>query len=463
MNQQNEPREGLWTKLTGALTILIALFCLFDPKSWSLQVRFVIVDAFVIMFLMLLRKKKVTSKTQMSVVKISGAYSHSVQNRESISEFNIAPSIVIGDQNLNCQLFPAEVREALLGNDDVVAFSLHDEKAQIQAIYKDSLPKPLSEAEYEACLKAHLDYLKSSSSASSCTGEIAQVERILKQLTATGCDSIAGNLPYPRLYSLPYIKKAHGELVFNITLAPSHYGLGLADQFHIEVPRLVELRKKMPLASAAIRVALTYQLNVGGTSKTFCVLQKRTVENMTYKGAWDVSAAGYINPNPDNVWNPKTKLLDLFAVALDELKDEIMLKVVPTTSLPTRESCYAFGMSHDQRAGHLDVIMEYHLGSPPPLNGRTYKTNEKLLTDWNRIIKKNVDESKLQNRKYYVDCVDLVELSPNLVAKFLVENPRWVSAGVLTLVILLRRYGNSMEVIHKAFREAGVTSLQINP
>ena len=58
-------------------------------------------------------------------------------------------------------------------------------------------------------------------------------------------------------------------------------------------PAFMKLKERFSLASLAVRIVLTYPKN----GNEMVVFQKRSAANNTYRGAWDVSAAGYIRPS----------------------------------------------------------------------------------------------------------------------------------------------------------------------
>ena len=97
----------------------------------------------------------------------------------------------------------------------------------------------------------------------------------------------------------------HSETLV-VTVGPSRYGLALIEEKKLNLPSAVTLRSMCVLNSLAVRVALVYEMD--GHLWVECH-QRKGGANATYKDAWDVSAAGYIDPCNEEHLDPLDRKL----------------------------------------------------------------------------------------------------------------------------------------------------------
>ncbi len=176
--------------------------------------------------------------------------------------------------------------------------------------------------------------------------------------------------------------------------------------------------------------------------RTFALFHQRSTENGDYAYAWDIGAAGYLNPDekqPD-VTMPDG-LLSPFAQAQHECFEELGFPSIGTGSNP--EMMEFFGVTRDTRLGTTTLCGEWRMPSslPPPdleaLNG-------------GRLSRK-VREIR--------EC----ELTPDAFARFITElepgpggRPRMVAEALLLTVLVLSSHSFDWSDIEDVFDFFGV-------
>lgn len=236
-----------------------------------------------------------------------------------------------------------------------------------------------------------------------------------------------GSNAYPRVVAPPEIIDDQNESTLRITLGPSRYGVALVEERRLSLPTAKSLRLSHVLNSLAVRVAVVSE-NKG---EKFSHFQRRTVGGHgTYKGAWDVGAAGYIDP--DKHRDPEdNKRISPWQACVDEIQTELN---IAGYDLPNRDHYYFFGLASNSWTGQLDLLALCELPKPP---------------DPTRSLKPRVTA--------YDSCL----LDPESIAAFALEKKRWVPTALLTLFLVLQYYGNTQGRIEAAFsRLSGKLEMQ---
>lgn len=227
----------------------------------------------------------------------------------------------------------------------------------------------------------------------------------------------SGQNPYPRLCAPPSVfEDRSGFRELQVSVAPSVFGISLCEERGIKLPCL---RDRQPSNLNALAVRIAYLFEAGGQRR--CAFQKRKAsKNSTYKNAWDIGAAGYINPQEHR--DPETGLLSPWIAARNEIAQELG---VPFEALPFRDSYYFFGIGRIRFTGQLDLLGVCS-GSTPP-----------------------------RDQTDAVDAVESCPFDPLSVAEFVAARRWWVPTAIVTAMLALRLYYEKHQ-IEAAFSSAGV-------
>ncbi len=160
-----------------------------------------------------------------------------------------------------------------------------------------------------------------------------------------------GSNPYPRLVAVPETFDIGHERILRITLGPSKYGIALIRERNINVPTAQALRLSHVLNSLAVRVAV-----VRGENEEERVVEfhQRSELNGTYKFAWDVGAAGYIDSGSHKDPNdPIQERISPWQTCVEEIETELR---IPGYLLPHRDKYVFFGVGMNEPTGQLDLL-----------------------------------------------------------------------------------------------------------
>jgi hypothetical protein len=330
------------------------------------------------------------------------------------------PSLKLGDLDLKCKVFP----ESLWSVDRPRHTFLDDEEAECNIQLKrshTSLPHNLLET-----LVRELEERTSQFR----TGQTVLSKREIKLLTEIHWRlTLQGSNAYPRLVALPRLtsKKGSGE-VLEIDIGPSRYGIALVEERGLSLPTAVALRSRFILNSLAVRVALVYEHERQNWVEFH---QRKGGPNATYKRAWDVSAAGYVDPirhrDPEN-----PAKVSPWQAAAHELAEELG---IPLVEFPYRDNYHFFGVGRNDPTGQLDLLAYY--ASP-------------FVPDPTRPPTPRVSQ--------FGRC----RLDPESVASFIGSNKYWVPTAILTLILTLEAFGFTRDRIRESFAPL-VGKLRLGP
>ncbi len=320
-------------------------------------------------------------------------------------------SLTIGRLSLECQLFPRELWKASRGwhlyRDDPEA------ERQIVLNWVDlRLPEDTLSSLVDD-IRTRLLRTKTGSLAIS-RRESGLLKEVYRRLTKEGSNA------YPRVVALPKIVGDSIEKeksVLNVEIGPSRYGVALVEERKLRLPTALRLRKSHILNSLAVRVAYVYERK---GEKWLEFHQRKGGTNATYKNAWDVGAAGYIDPSRHGDPDVRGKVSPWLACAF-ELSEELG---VPTFQLPHRDHYQFFGLGRNCPTGQLDLLAFCEAVVPPDVSRSSTA----------RVLK-------------FGRC----RLNPESVASFVLSRRRWVPTALLTVLLTLEAYEYPRARIHKAF------------
>ena len=244
--------------------------------------------------------------------------------------------------------------------------------------------------------------------------ETANLNEVYRRLTSEGSN------PYPRLVGLPEPTTINRtNQILPISLGHGKYGISLITEKNLDLPSAEEFREHHILHSLPVRTAYVYDVNPG---ETWVEFQKRDIQgSATWKDAWDVGAAGYVDPirhiDPFN-----NSRVSLWQTCCDEIEKELN---IPRYELPHRDNCHFFGTSLDLPTRHINILgycHGYHVPNPE-------RKTAPLVSEYGRC-----------------------RLTPDEVARFIVERYHWVPCAVLTLILTLEAKGFAKQDIERAFR-----------
>jgi hypothetical protein len=175
------------------------------------------------------------------------------------------------------------------------------------------------------------------------------------------------------------------------------------------------------LNSVAVRVAYTYAEN----GRQHCVFQQRkAAANATYADAWDIGAAGYIDPRK----HTDLGKISPWLASAKELAEELN---IPLEFLPNREHYQFYGVVKNCLSGQVDLLGECRGNYVP------------------RLEKPGPKVSQLQS------CI----LEPEAIAHFLKARPWWVPTAIVNVILVLEAAGFERSVIEREFRKAGLARI----
>lgn len=243
--------------------------------------------------------------------------------------------------------------------------------------------------------------------------EVSSLQEVQRRLKA-------GSNAYPRLAGAPEfvgVTKSSESGSLLIPVGPSRYGVALVEEKRLNLPTATALRSRHILNSLAVRVALIYEAK----GKRLCEFhQRKGGENSTYKDAWDVAAAGYVDPQRHRDPEDHNRISPWQACAW-ELSEELG---IPSYVLPYRDNYYFFGLGRNDPTGQLDLLAYCSAASPPdPERAPTPR-----VTAFDRCL-----------------------LDPVSVSAFLFSKRKWVPTAVLTMILTLEAYDYPREEIERAF------------
>ncbi len=312
------------------------------------------------------------------------------------------PSLIYGTLNFQCKLLPVN-----LGDQEprLVFYDNPESSARIEIIENY---QGISDSDYHSLIAELSQFLESDEDIKS------QAKEVHRRLIMEGSNA------YPRLNSIEIKRLGANRLmdsVLSIGVGPSKYGIALIEERHFQLPTAMRLRSTMILNSLAVRVALYY--DVDGEYWLECH-QRKSSSNSTYKMAWDVSAAGYIDP--DNHRDPEDiTRISVWQAAATELSEELGLE---RFDLPARDHFYFWGIGRNDATGQLDI-----------------------LGACQSVIRPDPNRSPTN----CVHCYDRLRLTPQHAAEFIEKKVKWVPTAILTICLLLEHLGCSRSTIRDEF------------
>jgi predicted nucleotidyltransferase len=321
------------------------------------------------------------------------------------------PSLRLGSLDIACKIFP----EAQWQSDGLVHVYEDDPEAERQ-VQVDMLGRRLPDA--------LLDEL-----VTEIENEIKRIDRVGEEFVgerdgyqdALGRLTKEGSNAYPRLASLPLIEaKLDGDRqlhILRLALAPSRYGIALVEERRLQLPTARELRGQFILNSLAVRIAYLAKVD----DEWWVEFHQRHPErNSTYRGAWDIGAAGYLDEQSHR--DPAdTARVSPWQAARHELAEEL---AIPIHRLPHRDKFRFFGVGRNDPTGQVDLL-GYCEGLYMPSMGRPPAA---------RVLE-------------YGRC----RLTPRDVAKFVLDKVHWVPTALLTAALILRHFRYPKNEIEDAF------------
>jgi hypothetical protein len=374
---------------------------------------------------------RIRARQKRAAISVSGIDSsrpHDQRHNEERQFLELAakPSISFGGIYLKCKLIPEELwnasrtehryednREA--GNQIILEW-------RSQSVLPNNLlTRLLAEIEERQSDIAAGRTIVSAQEAESLT----QVrERLLKE----------GSNAYPRVAGLPsFTTNNDGQIEFRIPIGQSRFGVALIEERHLRIPTALALRSNLILNSLAVRVAYVYKKqNFSGGSEVWVEFHQRKAETATYKLAWDVGAAGYIDPHKHKT-KEKDGYVSPWLACASELVEELN---IPRVELPNREHYFFFGIGRNDPTGQLDLLA--YCESPYVPNPRR------------------------RPRSPYVKGYARCPLTPRSIAKFVASKRKWVPIAILTLILTLESFGFVRAEIESEFARIGA-ELDLEP
>ncbi len=325
-------------------------------------------------------------------------------------------TLKIKERDTHCSIFPASVESIAELENNIYLFNdfndyYTENKSHIlKLIYDDKIDLP-------DWVNSIFDQLRN------VPGEMKVIEE--------------GAQEYPRMIRMPEIKND----ILTIKLAYSFFSLGYIVQrafydntLEQKIPEIRALRQNYQTISFAIKVMLIYKKK----GKHYIVFQQRNNRNFTYKWGWDVSAAGYLEPwyvskSSDKYIcirnNPQATIENILSAWCNikkEIEEEIGIK-----NLPYIESYKFLCVVRNNLTKSLDLIG--YVESP-----FDYDIEELNNTIRNKYITK-------------VAQIESCELNPKALAEFIKAKMYWEPKAIVTVILLLLKYGYSSKEIEDAF------------
>jgi hypothetical protein len=348
------------------------------------------------------------------------AKSAKTKEQEFLEAASLGP-LRLGRLDLQCQLFP----EQLWNGNRRLHLYADDPEAERQVVLKwnDSvLPKDTLET-----LVREIQYRIASSKSGSLIipqKEFQVLTEVERRLTQEGSNA------YPRLVGSPEIvagATVRGTETLQVPIGPSRYGVALIEERRLKLPTALSLRKNHILNSLAVRVAFVYERK---GEKWIEFHQRKGGANATYKNAWDVSAAGYVDPLRHRDPDKKERVSPWLACAY-ELAEELGIR---SFELPHRDHYQFLGLGRNWPTGQLDLLAFCEAAIP-------------------------LDTSRPRTAR--VRTFGRCRLNPESVAAFVLSRRCWVPTALLTLVLTLEAFGFPRGRIRRALSPlAGKLNLQ---
>jgi hypothetical protein len=335
------------------------------------------------------------------------------QSEENFLTLAAGQSIHIGELNLACKLFPPcqwePTRAIEVFDDDPEAEHQLQVRMMDQRLPYDLLDRLVDEIEAEL-KQVQMTY-------EVIDGDQNRLRDVLRRLKDEGSNA------YPRLIGAPTIDEVSDinrkmVRVMNVNVGPSRYGIALAEERRLQLPTALRLRSRFILNSLAVRIAYVAREN----GQWWMEFQKRHPQgNATYRGAWDVGAAGYIDEEAHRDPLDQSRISP-WQTAAHELAEELN---IARHQLPTRDKFKFFGVGRNDPTGQLDIL-GYCLGAFLPAADRDRAA---------RVLE-------------YGRC----RLTPGDVARFIGERGYWLPTALLTAILTLRHFGFAYEEIEAEFQ-----------
>ena len=325
-------------------------------------------------------------------------------------------TLKLGKLDLGSKLFPTHLWDAERSQNLYVYHPESDRRVELVWVPSALPPNLLSGLVSE--LEAKLGSLPpdADGSASDQSPRLRrELDEVYRRLTEEGSN------PYLRLAGNPTTLTEDDRVTLQVPIGPSRYGVALITEKNLMLPTAQLLSWQHILNSLAVRVAYIFTDTDGRKWIEFQERQQR--ENATYSGAWDVSAAGYIDPQRHE--DPREPgLVSPWRACASELQEELR---IPRAELLHRDHYYFLGVGRNDPTGQLDLLA-YYLGSYVPDTGRKPSA--------------------------FVCSYDRCPFEPESVAAFVRSKRHWVPTALLTLVLALEASDHpkySMQRIEDAF------------
>jgi hypothetical protein len=234
-----------------------------------------------------------------------------------------------------------------------------------------------------------------------------------------------GSNPYPRPVSIPKLSKTDKGTVMRLYIGEGDFTTQALREKNINIPILHETRSQYVFSTLALRVA--YVSSIRDREPWVEFHQRDPVNNSTWQDAWDVGAAGYVDPQ-NHRYTESNKTISPKIACASELIEELALK---GHQLPFEDHFHFFGYAQDLPSRHIILLCLCESGytpdpyRKPPADERTGK----------------------QFVKGYDHCI----LNPDAIAEFIVLRKHWVPSAILTLILTLEFFGYPKTDIEQAF------------
>jgi transcriptional regulator with XRE-family HTH domain len=299
---------------------------------------------------------------------------------------------------------------------DRAAYTFRDDPEDKQRIYIEWTDSTLP----ENLLKRLLDEIQTqrehvrAGTIALTTEEADNLNDVYRRLT------LERSNPYPRLVALPKPIALDSSRILPVSLGRGKYGISLVAEKNLDLKTAAEFRNHYILHSLPIRVAYLFDDPPG---ETWVECHQRSCSgNATWPGAWDVGAAGYVDPIRHRDPTAR-KRISLWQTACDELEKELNLEAY---ELPHRDNCHFFGTSQDLPTRHINILGYCHTHYKP-----------------------KPDRAQAPLTLAYDRC----RLTPDAVAQFIVDKHHWVPCAILTLILTLEATGYPKQAIEEAFEK----------
>jgi nucleoside phosphorylase len=326
------------------------------------------------------------------------------------------PTLHLGDFDLNSKFFPEDYWNVANRKEYMFADDPEDE----QQVILEWTDAPLAEGLLRE-LKADAD-LQLKRLARNQNADEAEIRRL-----SEFCDALArGSNPYPRLVAPPRPCRlnTHSGIksLLLLPISDSYYAFSLIREKQIQLASADTVQSSHNVNSLAVRVALTYERD----GQRWIEFHQRSPLNGTYKEAWDVGAAGYMDRSRHKDPEHPERLVSPWGACIDEITRELN---IPSEDLPYRDHYSFFG-----------VGMNWCQSKP------TMQTD--LLGVCQCVIAPDPTRAVRSDRVLGFDrCV----LEPFALANFVEEKHYWVPTAVLALVLTLHSAGAEWSTIKAAF------------